>query len=179
MQYIIQKMDQDVLGEYKGHYYAKAVVRQSLTTEDLVEHMANHNSTYSEGTIVGVIKDMTKCVRELILDGCSVKIDNLGVFAASIVNNEGGLATLENFNISKLVKGVKMNCLGTGDLSKAKIGTDYKLQHVTSYDSDQLVESTTTNGSTSESGTGSGTSSSTGDSSNSGSDGGLDDNVGE
>lgn len=154
MQYIVLKMDQDVLGEYKGHYYAKAVIRQALTLDDLVEHMSNHNSNYSEGTIIGVIKDMTKCVRELILDGCSVKIDNLGVFAASIVNVEGGVASLENFNISKLVKGVKMNCLGTGDLSKAKIGSDYKLQHVTSYSSDQLVDSSTASGDSSSSGSG-------------------------
>lgn len=145
MQYIVLQMNQDALGAYKGHYYAKAVIRQALTLNDLVDHMADHNSTYSAGTILGVLTDMTKCVRELILDGCSVKIDNLGVFAASIVNVEGGLESLENFSVSKLVKGVKMNCLGTGDLSTAKIGSDYKLQHVTTYSSDQLVDSTSSN----------------------------------
>ena len=60
-----------------GMYYGRAVDNPPMSLDELVEHMANHNTPYSPGCIKGVLTDMVKCVRHLLLDGTNVKIDDL------------------------------------------------------------------------------------------------------
>ena len=57
---------------------------ETVSLEDLAEHMAQHNSPYSEGVIKGVLTDMVNCIRELVLEGKAVKIPNLAIFSAGI-----------------------------------------------------------------------------------------------
>ena len=64
-----------------GKWFGRAVVLgKTVTLEDLAEHMAQHNTPYSEGVIKGVLTDMVTCIRELVLEGKSVKIPNLCIF---------------------------------------------------------------------------------------------------
>ena len=58
-----------------GKWYARVVTMgKTVTLEELAEHMAQHNTPYSEGVIRGVLTDMVNCIRELVLEGKSVKI---------------------------------------------------------------------------------------------------------
>ena len=69
----------------KGKWYARSVVMGKMVgLEELAEHMAEHNTPYSEGIIKGVLTDMINCIRELVLDGKAVKIPNLCIFSAGI-----------------------------------------------------------------------------------------------
>ena len=60
-----------------GKWYGRAVTMgETVSLEDLAEHMAQHNSPYSEGVIKGVLTDMVNCIRELVLEGKAVKTQN-------------------------------------------------------------------------------------------------------
>jgi len=54
--------------------------------------MAEHNTMFSEGSITGILIDFVKCVREQMLMGNTMKIDNLAIFKATVEAN--GLDTL-------------------------------------------------------------------------------------
>ena len=49
-----------------GKWLARAVADETLDTRALAEHMAKHNTPYSQGAIHGVLKDMTSCIKELL-----------------------------------------------------------------------------------------------------------------
>ena len=68
----------------KNKFYARAFHDETVGLEELAEHMANHNTPYSKGTIHGVLKDMVACVRELLLDSKKVKLDNLAIFSLGL-----------------------------------------------------------------------------------------------
>ena len=65
-------------------WYAKAVQDRTIDFEDLVTHMSEHNSPYSRGVIHGVLTDMLDCVKELVLDGKSVRLGDLGLFSVGL-----------------------------------------------------------------------------------------------
>ncbi len=65
-----------------------------LDINSLADHMTDHNSVYSKGTIVGVITDMCHCIKEAILDGNAVELGDLGRFTPSITS-EGTVATTD------------------------------------------------------------------------------------
>ncbi len=64
--------------------YAIAQVRQNLSTEDFIAHVAKHNTVFSKGTIKGVLADVAVCLREQILNGNKVTLDGLGTIGFTI-----------------------------------------------------------------------------------------------
>ena len=74
-------------------WFARAMVTQTIDLEQLAEHMANHNTPYSKGAILGVLTDMVNCIRELVLDGNAVKIPNLAIFSSTGVLTRAELTT--------------------------------------------------------------------------------------
>ena len=98
-------------------WFARAMVTQTIDLEQLAEHMANHNTPYSKGAILGVLTDMVNCIRELVLDGNAVKIPNLAIFSA-------GLTT----------KAVHLRARSTGVLTRAELTTAARVQQLSPYD---------------------------------------------
>ena len=80
-----------------GKYYAFPVVEETMDLEDLAHHMEEHNTGFSEAMCVGVMKAMVKCIKEQLLAGKNVKIDNLAIFSCGIKNREGAVSP-EEFN---------------------------------------------------------------------------------
>ena len=70
--------------------YASLQLNGVLDIDALAAHMANHNSIYSKGTIVGIITDMCHCVKEAITEGNAIELGDLGRFTPSITS-EGAL----------------------------------------------------------------------------------------
>ncbi len=64
--------------------YASLQLNGVLDIDALAAHMANHNSIYSKGTIVGIITDMCHCVKEAITEGNAIELGDLGRFTPSI-----------------------------------------------------------------------------------------------
>ncbi|MBO7558577.1 MAG: hypothetical protein J6T52_08795, partial [Bacteroidaceae bacterium] len=73
--------------EQAGKLYARVSYKQAMTIQDMARHMAEHNTVFSEGSILGVLTDFVKCVREMVLMGNTVKIDNLAIFKATVEAN--------------------------------------------------------------------------------------------
>ena len=73
--------------EMAGKTYARVNYKESMEISDMARHMAEHNTAFSEGLILGVLTDFVKCVREQVLNGNTVKIKNLAIFKATVEAN--------------------------------------------------------------------------------------------
>lgn len=67
--------------------YAQAQSRTSIDVMGLAKHMAKHNSSFSRGTIAGIINDAVDHIRELLLDGFIVHLGELGTFNITLESN--------------------------------------------------------------------------------------------
>ena len=70
----------------KQMYYATAVTDREMNFEEFVTHISEHNSPYSRGTVHGVLMDTLDCLQELILDGKSVRLGDLGLFSIGMAS---------------------------------------------------------------------------------------------
>ena len=64
--------------------YGRAQMRESMTFDKFVKHIAEHNGVFSRGTVQGVILDMCECLVEMLLDGKKVQLGALGDFFISL-----------------------------------------------------------------------------------------------
>ena len=83
----LTKNTNDAIQGTLGKFYARVEYKGTLSKADLAEHMHEHNAIYSQGLVEGILTDAAKCIRELALQGYVVKIDNLGLFKASVDAN--------------------------------------------------------------------------------------------
>lgn len=60
-----------------GKYYAKPHISETVDLDELADHMHGHNSPFSAGTIKGILIDAVTHIKELLLMGKNVKLDNL------------------------------------------------------------------------------------------------------
>lgn len=88
-----------------GKWYARAV-HELLEFDEFIEHMAKHHCVFSEATIRGVLIEMEICLRELLLEGKAVRIDEIGIFSLGISTK--GTNSSEDFTVSD-IKGVNVN----------------------------------------------------------------------
>ena len=122
-----------------GKWFAKNVVEETIDLDGLSEHMSNHNSPYSKGVIKGLLTDMITCIKELLLEGKNVKIDDLAIFSLGI-KNKAMADKEEDFSLSKNVEGVKLKARATGELMSKSLNLDATLKKAT-YVNGKLTES--------------------------------------
>ncbi len=106
------------VGKY-GYYYARKVADKTVELDDLVQHMAGHNTAYSAGVIKGVLEDAVTCIRELAYEGKSVKIANLGIFSVGLKSM--AVQDASKFNAGSGIKSL-WKVRGTGEVKNALIG---------------------------------------------------------
>ena len=137
-----------------GKYYARPAVTATISIDQLAEHMSSHNTPFSAGAVRGILTDMVKCVKELVLSGYSVKIDDLAIFSIGIRPKKGA-DSKESFTVAKNIEGVKLRARATGKLTNSRLDLDATLKDA----ADILVTSSTTKpgGTTSGGTTGGGT----------------------
>jgi hypothetical protein len=138
----LSKVTETSESEQAGKLYARVSYKQTLGVQDMARHMAEHNTIFSEGSITGILIDFVKCVREQVLSGNTVKIDNLAIFKATVEAN--GLETLYDADADKTasatigtlaegaktgaaVKTVKLLAQSTGDFTRDELKKDVKL----------------------------------------------------
>lgn len=90
-----------------GMYFGRAV-HELMEFDEFINHMANHHCVFSEATIRGVLIEMEVCLRELLLEGKAVKLDDLGIFALGLDNKKGGAEKPEDYT-AQMIEGVHMN----------------------------------------------------------------------
>ena len=113
-------------------WYAKAVQDRTIDFEDLVTHMSEHNSPYSRGVIHGVLTDMLDCVKELVLDGKSVRLGDLGLFSVGLKTS--GAKSRDRWTVATQVQGVTLNVRNTKTWSNAELRKNTTLQELIGYD---------------------------------------------
>ena len=97
--------------------------------EEFVDHISSHNSPYSRGTVHGVMMDMLDCLKELILDGKSVRLGDLGLF--SIGMSSHGEVSRDKVSAAS-VEGIHLLVKNTKTWSNNELK---KLCKITAYDS--------------------------------------------
>lgn len=105
-----------------GKWYAFPVAEETMDLEQLAQHMEEHNTGFSEAMCIGVMKAMVKCIKEQLLAGKNVKIDNLAIFSVGIRNKEGAKSEAD-FTVANNISGVKLRARATGTLSNASLNS--------------------------------------------------------
>ena len=138
----LSKVTENSETEQAGKYYARVSYKQTMGVQEMAHHMAEHNTMFSEGSITGILIDFVKCVREMVLMGNTVKIDNLAIFKATVEAN--GLEALYDAEQDKVaqasigqlaegqkagpaVKVVKLLAQSTGEFTRDELTKDVKL----------------------------------------------------
>lgn len=121
-------------------WYVRPVAKQMLGIHEMAQHMEEHNTPFSAGTIEGILTDFVKCIREQLLNGNSVKIDNLAIFKLSLQSRGyaeiGGIDTktgkfAAQARVDSAVKTVKLLSTPTGDNMRAVLNRDVRFDWCT------------------------------------------------
>ena len=129
-------------GNLQGLWFARAASDETLNLEALSEHMHSHNCPYSQGTILGVLRDAVKCTKELLLEGKKVKFDNLALFSVGIKGT--GAENQKDYSVQKNVDGLRLLARATGDLSTTRLFLDSQLKEVKYYGEGSVIDDTPT-----------------------------------
>ena len=138
----LSKVTETSESEQAGKLYARVSYKQTLGVQEMAKHMAEHNTAFSEGLITGILIDFVKCVREQVLNGNTVKIDNLAIFKATVEAN--ALETLYDAQTDKqamavigtlpqgaktgaAVKTIKLLAQSTGEFTRDELKKDARL----------------------------------------------------
>ena len=191
----LTKNTNDAIQGTLGKFYARVEYKGTLSKADLAEHMHEHNAIYSQGLVEGILTDAAKCIRELALQGYVVKIDNLGLFKASVDANgltleqgskvsasRGAQRTEEELQANPSVQqfavgDVKLIMQATGNTTIEKMNAEAKLSF-TSKTKAEVKRLTGSDATDDSNGTANGGNGTTGGGDNGGNSGGGDNNGG-
>ena len=81
------KNTNDAIHGTLGKYYGRVEYKGTLGVKDLAKIMKKHTTAFSLGEITGMLLDLAALIKEYALMGYVVKIDDLGLFKASIDAN--------------------------------------------------------------------------------------------
>ena len=138
----LSKVTENSESEQAGKLYARVSYKQAMDIHDMAHHMAEHNTAFSEGLIVGVLTDFVKCTREMVLAGNTVKVGNLAIFKATVEANaldtlydaeqdkvaSATIGTLaEGQKTGPAVRVVKLLAQSTGNFTREELKKDVKL----------------------------------------------------
>ena len=131
IKYIVKKNNNESSPCY-GKYYAFPVVEETMDLQALAQHMEEHNSGFSGAMCLGIMTAMVKCIKEQLLAGKNVKIDNLAIFSCGIRNRQGAV-TEEEFTVANNIAGVKLRARATGTLSNSNLNLAATLRKAATY----------------------------------------------
>ena len=98
IQYSVAMLQNQMRPEESPKAYANLQLTGVVDINEMAEHIAHHNSVFSKGTIVGILTELSVCMRELILQGYKVELCEIGTFAPTIKSE--GAESKEKFNAS-------------------------------------------------------------------------------
>ena len=83
--------------------YAKLQLTGVVSLRELSTHISEHNSVFSKGTILGILCELSSCIRELLLQGYKIDLDELGTLTPYVKSR--GAVSMKDFtsdNITEL-----------------------------------------------------------------------------
>ena len=145
IRYILKQIT-NPLSKVVNRWFAYVATQETVDLAGLARHMASHNTPFSAGVVKGLLTDMVNCIKELLLEGKNVKIDDLAIFSLGIKNAKGGAEKEEDFNVSQHIEGVRFRARATGVLMPKNLNLEATMKKA------RLVNDSTA-GSTSDTGT--------------------------
>ena len=109
-----------------GKIYGRCENASPIGIRDLAAHISQHGSPYDRSTISGVLYAAADCIRELVLTGTPVKIDDLAIFTPSVISTPA--ATADQFDLGVNCPKVKMTCRSTGKSTIKELTKDASLK---------------------------------------------------
>lgn len=120
---------------HQGKWYGRAV-HQLVEFDEFVKHMANHHCVFSEATIRGVLIEAETCLRELLLDGKAVRLDDIGIFRIGLRTEPAD--TVQDFTAEN-IKGVRLNLYLGKRFRAADLYKEAKFKEADKYTIDDTV----------------------------------------
>lgn len=117
------------MGKAFGKYYAYPVTTKTVDIAELAKQMAAYNTGFSSGQVKGMLTDMVKLIKENVLNGFAVKIDDLAIFTCGIVNKEGA-DDKTKFTVAGNIESVKLRSRATGELMRANLNKEASLMDI-------------------------------------------------
>lgn len=117
--------------EFYNKWYGCSVCEETIGTRELAKHIASHGSPFSVGSINGILTDVVACIKELVLDGKNVKIDDLAIFSAGLATKPADSA--ERFNAAENIADVKLRARATGTLRTPDLTREARVKQFSPY----------------------------------------------
>lgn len=123
-----------------GKWYARVKHMGTVTFDELVEHMAEHNIGTSRGTIHAVMLDFIDCLNELLAEGKKVELADLGTFALNLRNKKGA-ESYRAYNASECIDSCGLDFYPSktkaSDMSRAAWSSGMQYKNFTALLSDE------------------------------------------
>ena len=129
----------------KKMWYSTTVTDREVSFEDFVTHVSEHNSPYSRGTVHGVLMDTLDCLQELILDGKSVRLADLGLFSIGMTSK--GVESKDKVSAAS-VEGVHLILRNTKSWSNAELRKKCRIEEYNAYGNTENTGTTDGGGTT-------------------------------
>ena len=94
-----------------GKYFAKAVSQGDVEIKDICEEISR-NSSFSEGTVVGVVTELQDLLKEKLRDGHTVVLPGIGRFSLRVESI--GVDDPKTFNIRRHITRIVCGFLPAG-----------------------------------------------------------------
>ena len=86
--------------------YAFLQSRDTLTIDEIADHMVAHGCSYDRGDIIAILVKLVGCSKELMLDGYRIQLGDLGKFYLTCQSR--GASSLELFTTEN-IKAINVN----------------------------------------------------------------------
>jgi len=130
IKYELRKNNNESMQKAFNKWYAYPVIEETMDLAGLARHMQEHNSGFSSAMCLGVMTAMVSCIKEQLLAGKNVKIDDLAIFSVGIKNRVGADDASE-FTVANNISGVKLRARATGTLSNTQLNLEATLKKAT------------------------------------------------
>ena len=94
-----------------GKYFAKAVSQGEITLDEICEEISR-NSSFSEGTVLGVVTELQDTMKEKLRDGQTVVLPGIGRFSFRVESI--GVDNPKDFNIRRHITRIVCGFLPAG-----------------------------------------------------------------
>ena len=123
----VQRTPQNGENAGKKLWYATAVSDREMNFESFVTHISEHGSPYSRGCVHGVLMDALDHLQELILDGKSVRLSDLGLFSIGMTSR--GEESRDKVSAAS-VEGVHLIVRNTKNWSNSELRKKCKIESI-------------------------------------------------
>jgi predicted histone-like DNA-binding protein len=121
----------------EGKWYARAV-HELMEFDEFIKHMATHHCVFSEAVIRGVLIETENCLRELLLEGKAVRLDDLGIFKVGLKTEAADKAS--EFNARHNVTGCRMNLFLGKRFKASGLYAEMKIREADSYVGGDIID---------------------------------------